>query len=47
MNKVVHTRTEMPGNSAGSMDKAGRGLSKGLSIGGRGCGQFFDLKETT
>jgi hypothetical protein len=47
MDKVVHTRTEKPGNSGGSMDKTGRDLSIELSIGGLTCGLFTDLKEMT
>jgi len=39
MDKVVHTRTEKPVDSRYSMDKAARGLSKELSIGGRDYGQ--------
>jgi hypothetical protein len=34
MDEVVHTRTESPMNTVGSMDKLGRGLSIGLSIEG-------------
>jgi hypothetical protein len=47
MNKVVHARTDKPGNSGGSMAKTGRDLSMGLSLGGRTGGLFTDLKEMT